>query len=128
MKDRFKFRIYSKRHNEIISSGPDLYGLNFGGQLLFNTMIGGYRVIEEERYLQDYVVMQCTGLKDKKDNLIYESDVILYEDNIKAEVIFQYGCWNTKIPLVTGEYLGLFNEFCEVIGNIYINPELLGEK
>lgn len=76
-----------------------------------------------------YSLMQFTGLKDKNGREIYEGDVVLiHQWNRKYEVIFESGMFkvkgNTRFSLCTttnGELT------CEVIGNIYENPELLKE-
>lgn len=77
---------------------------------------------------------QCTGLKDKKGNLIYEGDILQDRNGIKAEVVWSYshacfgideGCGEV---IEFGECLCLCPMSCEVIGNIHENPELLGEK
>lgn len=90
-------------------------------------------------------VGQCTGLKDKNGKLIFEGDVVKLTDtnnNIewKAYVVFgnPYGEFNWGWNLM---YIGektkvdtdilLWTEmeetgaYCEVIGNVHNNPELL---
>lgn len=84
---------------------------------------------------------QCTGLKDKNGKLIYEGDIVsvkveiqdffgedeYYSNNYKGEIIFEKGeiaidvIDTTKHPIL----LYYHAKDCEVIGNIYENPELL---
>ena len=80
-------------------------------------------------------VGQYTGLNDKNGKEIYEGDIIKTSENypidnlepitnesIIAEVIFNRG----RYCLATGTFTStLIPEMCEVIGNIYENPELL---
>ncbi len=75
------------------------------------------------------VLMQYTGLRDKNGKEIYEGDIIRrdvgpYFENFAIEwtedICGEYGCigWN----------LTNHTAYCEVIGNIYENPELLTDK
>jgi uncharacterized phage protein (TIGR01671 family) len=99
----------------------------------------------------DFILMQYTGLKDKNGKEIYEGDIVERTRNkdLIGKIIF-YPCygwsaiWKYKNP--TNEQRKDFfltctiadNEFkegkwiwkteVEVIGNIYENPELLGDK
>jgi uncharacterized phage protein (TIGR01671 family) len=100
-----------------------------------------------EGWLDDYPLMQYTGLKDKTGREIYEGDIVRYEtedgDVWTAQIIWDTGEENIFIsgfkaqPIhdITDEIyddngnppLGWTGEI-EVIGNIYENPELLEGK
>ena len=75
-------------------------------------------------------VCQCTGLKDKNGNLIWEND-ILNSGNLVVtwrEELASY-CLTKKGWM----YQHFFGEAvdacdCEVIGNIFDNPELIHER
>lgn len=88
----------------------------------------------------DYkTIGQYTGLTDCKGNKIFEGDIISVEYEYESysgtsvfyeyyEVFFheKYHCWYTRHSTIKTEYwLYGFNNRCEVIGNIYDNPELL---
>lgn len=68
---------------------------------------------------------QYTGLKDKNGKKIFEGDIILYDNVQKVVVFFENG------QFVVNHYaINLLCERCnksEVIGNLYDNPELIGE-
>ena len=78
--------------------------------------------------LKDCVLLQYTGLKDKNGVEVYEGDIIRDVDCLSLWKVF-YG--DGAFHVRGGEYnlSGHLNEWapdhCEVIGNIYENPELL---
>lgn len=85
------------------------------------------------RKLDDFILMQFTGLHDKKGKPIYEGDIIL-RDGIKyLTVIYfdntecQFATKSTKTGMCYGIGTGIEDEL-EVIGNIHDNPELLSNS
>ena len=117
MNDRFKFRFFNEYSSKL--EFCDEYDL-------------------KDIFESGNPVMQCTGLKDKNGNLIYEGDIlggtfgnlyVHYCDNCKQ---FQlkandYGCMACEGDIHWYEVVEDNNKL-EVVGNIYENPELLGSE
>ena len=79
-------------------------------------------------------ICQCTGLVDKKGNLIWENDIMeahldddYPEDVTRTKVIWDKNAWKTiESGSVDRVCLDDFDtEHFEIIGNIFDNPELL---
>lgn len=87
-------------------------------------------------------VCQCTGLKDKNGNLIWENDVIKHHfRDLYAQI--RYGAYQSCFDSQKTEHIGFYVDWsesrnyrkdlgywinmvnAEVVGNIFDNPELL---
>ena len=118
MNDRFRFRFWDKdtQAMKTFNGFPDAIG----------------DILTKPDRFSRYVIMQCTGLKDKNGKLIYEGDVV---KDISLNMIFEVGYKKCAFYLENQEHIGYFHELAvaygekrlEVIGNIYENKELLDE-
>ena len=137
-----KFRAWDVRNRIMITEDEEvLLGFRYinGKQYVFRQdglMASPHWAESENRFK----IMQYTGLKDKKGKEIYEGDIIAVLDGKfdppKNRVSVE---WNNASsgfdPFIDHEQFitspfsgeGCDPENCEVIGNIYENPQLLEE-
>lgn len=83
-------------------------------------------------YPDKIVLMQSTGLKDKNGKEIFEGDIVNYKG--RKAIIKWHGSYASfiyrfvdELNKRSAEWYPLYLAYlkCEVIGNIYENPELL---
>lgn len=124
--NEIKFRVWDKENKEMLK----VQELDFA-----DTFYGGRLAIRTDQYndyfdLEDMILMQYTGLKDKNGKEIYEGDIIRATKRTDLELNYH----NFKVFMHNGCYMfGNYNaheffdkfNFKEVIGNIYENKDLL---
>lgn len=131
MNDRFKFRCWDKENKCL--HYPTRYS-NFNivngtvvkieSYPIANSAYLGKRIAWE---FDDAIIMQCTGLKDKTSKLIYEGDIVNGSCGVYwGKMIVEYNVVGFVLNK-NGKYLNFLerDNYIEVIGNIYENPELL---
>ena len=81
-------------------------------------------------FLDDLILMQYTGLKDKNGKECFEFDLVKYADGRPREVAFVNGGFSVHMAESYQSYgmKRLGHTDFEIIGNIYENPELLKQK
>ena len=123
MNDRFKFRAWNKETKTMHYGAEQTYDCLTGIPVVYLSSFGD--VLDDE----DYIVEQCTGLRDKNANLIFDGDVVRISgmqesfEVVYAENLCGFGLKHSDglITSVMSSVLG----GVEVVGNIHENPELL---
>lgn len=96
-------------------------------------MVESYFIVEENGNMVSIdknTICQCTGLKDKNGNLIWENDIVKFKRSDDKEFVGEisyvehYGAFFVIHSGCSDNQLYAFGDY-EVIGNIFDNPELL---
>lgn len=92
-----------------------------------------YRDTVSYRKFEDIELMQYTVLKDMREKEIYEGDILFESFGEKYyKVVFENGSFRAELEGDFEEYsfdlIDVVAQGCEVLGNIYENPELLGVR
>jgi hypothetical protein len=111
--DRFKFRAWDKTEKEMIYGWTDLEMDDF--------------------FRKHYELMQWTGLTDSRGKDVYEGDIVnvSYYATTLGEVIFYNGAYRLKDTLTDVHYPFILtppyppNYWCEILGHVFENHELL---
>lgn len=136
MNDRFIFRAWDNEEKKMFFEVQNAHD-NIGRLTVPVDSFGELLRNEEKRF----IVMQCTGLKDKNGKLIFEGDIFkeVYENDEGTYSVFHtFVKWDSKeccfFLAEKGqdeiEIYGFYDSVTEleIIGNIYENPELLNKN
>ena len=125
-----RYRAWLKQYNVMVDDVSDL--TFFEGNLKFigRRTVGG---VSFQYSVEEIELMQSTGVLDKDGQEIFEGDIVkmakdVYSDPTYYEVIRHRGGAYRLESNQHGCELWLRHTNCEVIGNIYENPELLEEE
>lgn len=126
MQDRFRFKVYYKPHNKVYN----VICLNCDRQKEIIIEYNGSTALVEWK---NCVILQCTGLRDENDKLIYEGDIIRVfhvSGTMQGDIFFDVVRWNNLRHRFDTENHGIIDEddVLKAVGNIYENPELLEMK
>lgn len=119
-----KFMAYEKAYNII----REVVSINFADK----TVVLKDDFFDDVKLLNfdDVNLMQYTGVKDKNGKEIYDGYITkdTYGTQIPMVVTWDDAGFRTLGKHNGEQYVGYVKDSCEVIGNIYKNPELLGRK
>jgi hypothetical protein len=131
MKDRFKFRAWLKQEKRMVDVRQitDMESVHYIKFEKWNDSIN----CPTFAHLEDIILLQCTGLKDKNGKLIYEGDIVTSCNGHNFFINFEYGSFGAQHIGSNTWYSSATCSFHEkkfqVIGNVHLNPELLkGDK
>jgi len=127
-----KFRVWDVKNKKFL---PESYFAILGNGKLIVTLSGYYNDFTNTNQ-DDYVIQQYTGLTDKNGNLIFEGDIVQYNQNSSYDNMDFIAKWSdNKLGFIfqsnSGEQLvnqtPHLNRFkhLEVVGNIFEHENLL---
>lgn len=130
MNDRYLFKA---KHLHALKNNSHLDGIWVKGYLVDEK----YIVTAEDGYeclIDPKTICQCTGLKDKNGNLIWENDIVKDEHGNLYKAFWQSNYYQFSWVCVKSEIFQIGTKWdlyvmrsfeIEVISNIFDNPELL---
>lgn len=118
-----KFRVWLKDHKILgLALGIDiLHKEIFFSNDNSNNVTKYYGFVD----FKEIELMQYTGIKDRNEKEIYEGD-ILSNDEECYKVVFENGSYRAEIEEYSLDLIDVAH-CCEIVGNIYENPELLAD-
>ncbi|HEQ2842145.1 TPA: YopX family protein [Streptococcus pyogenes] len=126
-----KFRAFNKKTKKMYSidgfksSERKIYRCSLANDEFRSGRLETFHFVEDN--LDDYILMQSTGLKDKNGIEVFDGDIMFYEQDCYQYTLVKYDKDKLAFVLYDG-CERLYHELWEpgeVIGNIYENPKLL---
>lgn len=130
-----KFRAWDnedKKMYKVVRIEKSIYGYCECDNLLICDLEADEQLKETDiRYSYDYELMQYVGIKDKEGKEIYEGDidqygnVVTYVADVNESLGMNCGWYLQRDNFESWSELVCGNNYIEIKGNIYENPELL---
>lgn len=122
-----KFRAWLKEHKTMVNVAE----IDINHQLIYHYGFDDFEGNFEN--FNSIELLQYTDLKDKNGKEIYEGDILFEIESFGKryyKVIFENGSFRAEFEIDFEEHsfdlIDIVAQGCEIIGNIYENPELLG--
>lgn len=123
----FKFRAWNNKTKAWQHREPcDL----LGEMILMGGWLAGVRLVE----LNDIVIMQNTGMFDKREQEIFEGDIVRAAGHNPELYVVEYieggfccSCGANSIPIDINHFYPSIGVQLEIVGNVYDNPELMSK-
>ena len=133
--NRFRFRAWDKKNKRMLYNIQEAY--EFGGvedekgnevEDCYADCFSYFFLYDDNDKNEEFIVEQCTGLKDKNGRLIYENDVVYcgHQDNCVVKWA-NGGFWVLGRNCIIPCHAFTVHKW-EVLGNVHENPELLDDK
>ena len=132
-----RYRAWIKEEKRMFFS-DDILAIDYENEEIVTQQVYFENGLPDDRdiYCYDFdeiELMQSTGLKDKNGKEIFEGDIVkmakdVYSEPTYYEVVRHRGGAYRLESKQHGCELWLRHTDCEVVGNIYENPELLEDK
>ena len=132
-----RYRVWLKKEKRMIET-DDILEVDYENKEIVTQQVYFENGLPDDRdiycYKTDEIeLMQTTGLKDKNGKEIFEGDIVkmskdVYSEPTYYEVVRHRGGAYRLESKQHGCELWLRHTDCEVVGNIYENPELLEES
>jgi uncharacterized phage protein (TIGR01671 family) len=129
MKDRLKFRCFGNEYACFLKGMHTIDSFEIHSDSKTASIYYDNGNFDGCAWLENVVIMQCTGLRDIDGKLIYEGDIVKASHRIsKLDGVAQV-YWSNDGAMFMGKSSLPFPLHTalnmQVIGNIYENPELL---
>lgn len=132
-----KYRAWIKTEKTYVFS-DDILSIDYENEEIVTQQVYFENGLPDDRDIycydfDDIVLMQSTAMVDRDGRIIFEGDIVkmskdVYSEPTYYEVVRHYGGAYRLESKQHGCELWLRHTDCEVVGNIYENPELLEDK
>ena len=132
-----RYRAWINTEKRMIKTG-DLLAIDYENKEIVTQQVYFENGLPDDRDLDNFVfeeikLMQSTDMVDRNGKIIFEGDIVkmakdVYSEPTYYEVVRHRGGAYRLESKQHGCELWLRHTDCEVVGNIYENPELLEDK